>query len=89
MTSPVPVTPSSPPGDFPCRRQSLDRSRRLALAAAAAGIVVGRLGTSTVSQVELANALYTEQGAGFGVMSRAQLEVAVPGPPVCCAARRW
>ena len=38
-------------------------------------------GTSTVSPVELANALYTEQETGFGVMSEAQLKVAVQAAP--------
>ena len=55
--------------------KSLDEA--CALANTAAGIVVGKLGTSTVSPVELANALYTEQETGFGVMSEAQLKVAV------------
>src|SRR5690606_11373736 len=50
--------------------KSLDEA--CALANTAAGIVVGKLGTSTVSPVELANALYTEQETGFGVMSEAQ-----------------
>ena len=49
--------------------------------------MVGKLGTSTVSPVELANALYTEQETGFGVMSEAQLKVAVQA--AVCAARRW
>lgn len=48
-----------------------------ALANTAAGIVVGKLGTSTVSPIELANALYTEQETGFGVMSEEQLKIAV------------
>ncbi|GAA4500274.1 bifunctional D-glycero-beta-D-manno-heptose-7-phosphate kinase/D-glycero-beta-D-manno-heptose 1-phosphate adenylyltransferase HldE [Pseudaeromonas paramecii] len=48
-----------------------------ALANAAAGIVVGKLGTSTVSPVELARAIYGEQETGFGVVSEQQLKVAV------------
>ncbi|ENY73184.1 bifunctional heptose 7-phosphate kinase/heptose 1-phosphate adenyltransferase [Aeromonas diversa CDC 2478-85] len=48
-----------------------------ALANTAAGIVVGKLGTSTVSPVELANALYNEHETGFGVLSEEQLKVAV------------
>ena len=48
-----------------------------ALANAAAGIVVGKLGTSTVSPVELARAIYGAQESGFGVVSEQQLKVAV------------
>ncbi|MGL5947968.1 MAG: bifunctional D-glycero-beta-D-manno-heptose-7-phosphate kinase/D-glycero-beta-D-manno-heptose 1-phosphate adenylyltransferase HldE [Aeromonas sp.] len=48
-----------------------------ALANTAAGIVVGKMGTSTVSPVELANALYNEQETGFGVVSQQQLKAAV------------
>ncbi|ALP43059.1 bifunctional D-glycero-beta-D-manno-heptose-7-phosphate kinase/D-glycero-beta-D-manno-heptose 1-phosphate adenylyltransferase HldE [Aeromonas schubertii] len=55
--------------------KSLDET--CALANTAAGIVVGKLGTSTVSPVELANALYSEHETGFGVLSEQQLKVAV------------
>jgi len=49
-----------------------------ALANAAAGVVVGKLGTSTVSQVELAKALFgNEQESGYGVVTEQQLKVAV------------
>ncbi|MCP1439578.1 D-beta-D-heptose 7-phosphate kinase/D-beta-D-heptose 1-phosphate adenosyltransferase [Erwinia persicina] len=47
------------------------------LANAAAGVVVGKLGTSTVSPVELENAIRARPEAGFGVMSEAQLKEAV------------
>ena len=53
---------------------SLDEA--CALANTAAGIVVGKLGTSTVSPVDWPTP-YTEQETGFGVMSEAQLKVAV------------
>jgi len=48
-----------------------------ALANAAAGIVVGKLGTSTVSTIELANAVYGSQETGFGVLSEQQLKLAL------------
>lgn len=48
-----------------------------ALANAAAGVVVGKLGTSTVSPIELANAVYGSQESGFGVVSEDQLKYAV------------
>ncbi len=48
-----------------------------ALANTAAGIVVGKLGTSTVSPVELANAVYGDSESGFGVVSEQQLKFAV------------
>lgn len=48
-----------------------------ALANAAAGVVVGKLGTSTVSSIELANAVYGSQESGFGVLSEQQLKYAV------------
>ncbi|MCE2595922.1 bifunctional D-glycero-beta-D-manno-heptose-7-phosphate kinase/D-glycero-beta-D-manno-heptose 1-phosphate adenylyltransferase HldE [Motilimonas cestriensis] len=48
-----------------------------ALANAAAGVVVGKLGTSTVSLIELANAVYSQQETGFGVLSEQQLKLAV------------
>ncbi|MCS3432952.1 bifunctional D-glycero-beta-D-manno-heptose-7-phosphate kinase/D-glycero-beta-D-manno-heptose 1-phosphate adenylyltransferase HldE [Klebsiella sp. BIGb0407] len=44
---------------------------------AAAGVVVGKLGTSTVSPVELENAVRGRSDTGFGVMSEAELKVAV------------
>ncbi|WP_075183052.1 bifunctional D-glycero-beta-D-manno-heptose-7-phosphate kinase/D-glycero-beta-D-manno-heptose 1-phosphate adenylyltransferase HldE [Pantoea sp. 1.19] len=47
------------------------------LANAAAGIVVGKLGTSTVSIVELENAIHARPDSGFGVMDVAQLKLAV------------
>ena len=43
----------------------------------AAGIVVGKLGTSTVSTVELENAIHGRTTAGFGVMTEAELKQAV------------
>ncbi|GAA6206308.1 MULTISPECIES: bifunctional D-glycero-beta-D-manno-heptose-7-phosphate kinase/D-glycero-beta-D-manno-heptose 1-phosphate adenylyltransferase HldE [Thalassotalea] len=48
-----------------------------ALANIAAGIVVGKLGTSTVSEAELQNALATGQESGFGVLTEDQLKIAV------------
>ena len=48
-----------------------------ALANTAAGIVVGKLGTSTVSPLELAQALHLNAETGFGVLSEQQLLVAV------------
>ncbi|WP_312239402.1 bifunctional D-glycero-beta-D-manno-heptose-7-phosphate kinase/D-glycero-beta-D-manno-heptose 1-phosphate adenylyltransferase HldE [Pantoea sp.] len=47
------------------------------LANAAAGVVVGKLGTSTVSTVELENAIHARPESGFGVMNEAQLKEAV------------
>ena len=47
------------------------------LANAAAGVVVGKLGTSTVSPVELENTIHARPESGFGVMNEAQLKVAV------------
>lgn len=44
---------------------------------AAAGVVVGKLGTSTVSPVELENAVRGRSETGFGVMTEAELNVAV------------
>jgi D-beta-D-heptose 7-phosphate kinase / D-beta-D-heptose 1-phosphate adenosyltransferase len=52
--------------------QSLDES--CFLANAAAGVVVGKLGTSTVSQVELENAIRARADDGFGVMSEDELK---------------
>ncbi len=47
------------------------------LANAGAGVVVGKLGTSTVSPVELENAIHARPDSGFGVMDEQQLKVAV------------
>lgn len=47
------------------------------LANIAAGIVVGKLGTATVTAPELRRALQSEQGFGHGVMSAEQLRIAV------------
>ena len=47
------------------------------LANAAAGVVVVKLGTSTVSTVELENAIHARPDSGFGVMTEAELKVAV------------
>ena len=41
------------------------------------GIVVGKLGTSTVSTVELENAIHGRSETGFGIMSESQLKTAV------------
>lgn len=43
----------------------------------AAGIVVGKLGTSTVSNLELENAIHDRNSNGFGIMSEAELKQAV------------
>ncbi|MGB1263222.1 MAG: bifunctional D-glycero-beta-D-manno-heptose-7-phosphate kinase/D-glycero-beta-D-manno-heptose 1-phosphate adenylyltransferase HldE [Cognaticolwellia sp.] len=48
-----------------------------ALANIAAGIVVGKLGTSTVSEAELTAELASGQESGFGLMSEEQLKIAV------------
>ncbi|KAB7895226.1 bifunctional D-glycero-beta-D-manno-heptose-7-phosphate kinase/D-glycero-beta-D-manno-heptose 1-phosphate adenylyltransferase HldE [Rouxiella sp. S1S-2] len=47
------------------------------LANAAAGVVVAKLGTSTVSSVELENAVHGRSDTGFGVMTEAELKAAV------------
>lgn len=47
------------------------------LANAAAGVVVGKLGTSTLSTIELTEAIHGSQDSGFGVISEAQLKQAV------------
>lgn len=47
------------------------------LANAGAGVVVGKLGTSTVSPVELENAIHARPETGFGVMDEQQLKRAV------------
>lgn len=44
---------------------------------AAAGVVVGKLGTSTVSPVELENAVRGRADTGFGVMNESRLKQAV------------
>ena len=44
---------------------------------AAAGVVVGKLGTSTVSPIELENAVRGRADTGFGVMTEDELKVAV------------
>ncbi len=44
---------------------------------AAAGVVVGKLGTSTVSPIELENAVRGRSETGFGVMSEEELKLAV------------
>ena len=48
-----------------------------ALANLAAGIVVGKLGTASVSVPELRRSVLVGQDAGFGVMSQSQLQIAV------------
>ncbi|GKX63442.1 bifunctional protein HldE [Pragia fontium] len=47
------------------------------MANAAAGVVVGKLGTSTVSPIELENAIRGRADTGFGVMDEQQLKQAV------------
>ena len=47
------------------------------LANAGAGVVVGKIGTSTVNTIELANAVYSQQEIGFGVLTEEQLKLAV------------
>lgn len=47
------------------------------LANAAAGVVVGKLGTSTVSPIELENAVRGRADTGFGIMSEDELQQAV------------
>ncbi|MFT6900058.1 MAG: D-beta-D-heptose 7-phosphate kinase/D-beta-D-heptose 1-phosphate adenosyltransferase [Colwellia sp.] len=48
-----------------------------ALANIAAGIVVGKLGTSTVSEAELLAEILAGQESGFGVVTEEQLKIAV------------
>lgn len=55
--------------------QSLAQS--CALANAAASIVVGKMGTSTVSAQELAKFIYGGNDSGYGVVSQSQLQEAV------------
>lgn len=47
------------------------------LANAAAGVVVAKLGTSTLSTIELTDAIHGSQDSGFGVIAEAQLKQAV------------
>lgn len=47
------------------------------LANAAAGVVVGKIGTSTVSPIELENAIRGRADTGFGVMDETQLKKVV------------
>ena len=54
-----------------------DVTQASALANIAAGIVVGKLGTSTVSEAELSAELTSGQESGFGVLSEEQLKIAV------------
>ena len=54
-----------------------DLPQASALSNIAAGIVVGKLGTSTVSEAELINAITTGQESGFGVVTEDQLKIAV------------
>ncbi len=48
-----------------------------ALANIAAGVVVGKLGTSTVSEVEIAQAINSGQESGSGVVSEEQLKIII------------
>ncbi|KXO06575.1 ADP-heptose synthase/ D-glycero-beta-D-manno-heptose 7-phosphate kinase [Moritella sp. JT01] len=48
-----------------------------ALANAGASVVVAKIGTSTVSPMELANSVYGSHESGFGVLSEEQLKIAV------------
>ncbi|TWX59538.1 bifunctional D-glycero-beta-D-manno-heptose-7-phosphate kinase/D-glycero-beta-D-manno-heptose 1-phosphate adenylyltransferase HldE [Colwellia hornerae] len=54
-----------------------DYAQASALANIAAGIVVGKLGTSTVSEAELLAEISQGQESGFGVVSEEQLKIAV------------
>jgi len=57
-----------------------DLETACALANIGAGVVVGKLGTSTVSTIELANELSkAHPEVGFGVISQQQLKIAVRG----------
>ncbi|MGL9734458.1 MAG: bifunctional D-glycero-beta-D-manno-heptose-7-phosphate kinase/D-glycero-beta-D-manno-heptose 1-phosphate adenylyltransferase HldE [Symbiopectobacterium sp.] len=47
------------------------------LANAAAGVMVGKLGTSTVTPIELENAIRGRDDSGFGAMDEAQMKAAV------------
>ncbi|WP_342607611.1 bifunctional D-glycero-beta-D-manno-heptose-7-phosphate kinase/D-glycero-beta-D-manno-heptose 1-phosphate adenylyltransferase HldE [Vibrio tritonius] len=55
--------------------KSLDEA--CALANAAAGVVVGKLGTSTISTIELAEAVHGSRDSEFGVITEAKLIEAV------------
>ncbi|KGJ89305.1 bifunctional D-glycero-beta-D-manno-heptose-7-phosphate kinase/D-glycero-beta-D-manno-heptose 1-phosphate adenylyltransferase HldE [Thalassotalea sp. ND16A] len=52
-------------------------SEASALANIAAGVVVGKLGTSTISEVEIAQALASGQESGSGVVSEEQLKIII------------
>lgn len=54
-----------------------DFTQASALANIAAGIVVGKIGTSTVSEVELLAQIATGRESGFGVLTQEQLKIAV------------
>ncbi|MCL1125916.1 bifunctional D-glycero-beta-D-manno-heptose-7-phosphate kinase/D-glycero-beta-D-manno-heptose 1-phosphate adenylyltransferase HldE [Shewanella surugensis] len=55
-----------------------DLDQACAIANTAAGIVVGKLGTSTVTRIELIDALSLSHGeTGFGCVSEAQLAIAI------------
>lgn len=54
-----------------------DLPQASALANIAAGIVVGKIGTSTVSEAELAKELHLGHESGLGVMSEEQLKIVV------------
>ena len=54
-----------------------DYPQASALANTAAGIVVGKIGTSTVSEAELINELASGQESGMGVISEEQLAIAL------------
>lgn len=47
------------------------------LANTGAGIVVGKIGTSTVSTIELMNSVVSQQDIGFGVLNEQQLKISV------------
>ncbi|MFP3019151.1 MAG: bifunctional D-glycero-beta-D-manno-heptose-7-phosphate kinase/D-glycero-beta-D-manno-heptose 1-phosphate adenylyltransferase HldE [Arsenophonus sp.] len=55
----------------------LDFHQACILANAAAGVTVGKLGVSTVSSIELENAIYSRSNNGFGVMNEEELKYAV------------
>ncbi|WNC71611.1 bifunctional D-glycero-beta-D-manno-heptose-7-phosphate kinase/D-glycero-beta-D-manno-heptose 1-phosphate adenylyltransferase HldE [Thalassotalea psychrophila] len=52
-------------------------SEASALANIAAGVVVGKIGTSTVSEVEIAQAISSGQESGSGVVSEEQLKIMI------------
>ncbi|OIN03767.1 bifunctional D-glycero-beta-D-manno-heptose-7-phosphate kinase/D-glycero-beta-D-manno-heptose 1-phosphate adenylyltransferase HldE [Oceanisphaera psychrotolerans] len=60
-----------------CLAAGLPLDEACALANVAASIVVGKLGTSTVSAIELANVLYGAPESGMGVVSEQQLKYVV------------